>query len=580
MKHHIKPLFFIFLFYIAQANSTDSIMLSTRQQCDLELIINGGFSPLDGFMNQTDYEQVVQNMRLANGTVWPIPIVLDVPEHVAKKTNVGSTLKLCAADGTILATMQITDIWKPDKVQEALLVYGTTDTYHAGVCHLLEQTHDYCLGGPILNSFFPQHYDFPALRKTPTQLKQYFKEQGIKKVIGFQTRNPTHRAHQEITQRAADQIGGHLLIHPSVGQTKPGDIDYVTRIRCYKKLLPHYPGNTVTLSLLPLAMRMAGPREALWHAIIRKNYGCTHFIVGRDHSGPGKDKNGNDFYGPYDAQKLVRQYEKEIGITMVPFQEMVYVLEQDCYMPRNEVSEEFTILQISGTQLRQMLREGKDIPLWFSYPEIVLELRKNYKKRSEQGFTIFITGLPASGKSTLAQVLAIRLSGLQNRPITVFDGDIIRKNLSKGLGFSKEDRSINVQRVGFVAKEITKHGGIAICSLIAPYAQDRATNRTRITQHGGYIEVHVATPLDVCEAKDPKGMYAKAREGIIKNFTGIDDPYEKPNNPEVTVNTTHMSVEEEVEKVINHLIQNGYILSSNKNGESTWKKISYRTLDF
>ncbi|MFC1842070.1 bifunctional sulfate adenylyltransferase/adenylylsulfate kinase [Candidatus Dependentiae bacterium] len=554
---NIVLLFFIFIFY---GNSFGlSVKLTKRQLCDLELILNGGFAPLKGFMCQEDYNNVVENMRLKDGSLWPIPITLDIDENLAKKIKNKSCVDLCDTEGTILAKLTVSGSWKPNKKKEAKYVFGTTDTDHPGIAYLLKKTKEYYVGGKLKKIASPIHYDFTNLRHTPKQLKSIFKEKNIKNVVTFQTRNPMHRVHKEISTRAAEKIGGHLLIHPVVGMTKPGDIDYVTRVHCYRKILKHYPENSASLSLLPLAMRMAGPREALWHAIIRKNYGCTHFIIGRDHAGPGKNKTGKSFYGPYEAQQLVQKYSNEIGIKIVPFKMMAYVKELDKYLPLDLIPKNLKPQLISGTKLREMIKNGTKIPEWFSYPNIVEELRKTYKPKYEKGFTIFLTGLCSSGKSSIAKGVCAKLSETTSRPITILDGDIIRQNLSKGLGFSQKDRSINVQRVGFVAKEITKHNGIAICALVSPYEEDRNNNRKEIEEYGGYIEVYVSTPLGACEARDPKGLYQKARAGIIKNFTGIDDPYEPPKNPELIINTANISRMDAVEKVVNYLKTKKYM---------------------
>jgi len=385
-------------------------------------------------------------------------------------------------------------------------------------------------------------------------------------VVAFQTRNPMHRAHVELTRRAAVQLEANLLIHPSVGMTKPGDVDHYTRVRCYEAVLQSYPMHTALLSLLPLAMRMGGPREAVWHAIVRKNYGCTHLIVGRDHAGPGSDASGKPFYGPYDAQALLRAHQDELGVGMVPFQMMVYVEDRDEYMPEDEVPEGTRVLNISGTELRRRLAEGREIPSWFTYPEVVTELRRSYPPRHRQGFTVFFTGLSGSGKSTIANVLMTKFLEAGGRPVTLLDGDIVRKHLSSELGFSKEHRDLNIRRIGFVASEITKNGGIAICAPIAPYQSVRREARDMIQPEGGFILVHVATPIEVCEARDRKGLYAKARAGIIKEFTGISDPYEEPTDADVVIDTTRLSPEEAAQQIILHLEREGYVGS---NGHSS-----------
>jgi sulfate adenylyltransferase len=382
---------------------------------------------------------------------------------------------------------------------------------------------------------------------------------GWRRVVAFQTRNPMHRAHVELTFRAAKTVEANLLIHPSVGMTKPGDVDYFTRVRCYQLLLAKYPPGTVKLSLLPLAMRMGGPREAIWHALIRKNHGVTHFIVGRDHAGPGNDSDGKPFYGPYEAQELFSKHEKEIGVTMVPFSMMVYLENQDSYVPDNEVPTGARVLNISGTDLRSRLNEGRDIPAWFTYPEVVRELRRSFPPRHKQGFTVFFTGLSGSGKSTIANILLSKFLEMGGRPVTILDGDLVRKNLSSELGFSKEHRDINIRRIGYVASEITKNGGIAICAPIAPYDSVRSQVRQMIEPYGGFILVHIATPIETCEQRDRKGLYAKARAGIVKEFTGVSDPYEAPTNAEVVINTAELSAEEAAQEIILHLEQQGFV---------------------
>jgi sulfate adenylyltransferase len=542
-----------------KALTLPSITLTPRQLCDIELLLNGGFSPLRGFLNRADYDRVVEEMRLQNGILWPMPITLDVSEEVARTLNPGDEVALRDPTGLLLAVMHVEDVWKPDKEREARLVFGTTSTEHPAVAYLMHEAGDYYVGGTLKGVQLPVHYDFKELRHTPAQLRAEFERRGWERIVAFQTRNPMHRAHKELTDRAAEEVGGHLLIHPVVGMTKPGDIDYYTRVRCYRKLLKYYPDGRAMLSLLPLAMRMGGPREAVWHVIIRKNYGCTHLIIGRDHAGPGKDSSGKPFYGPYDAQELVQKYQDELGIGVVPFKLMVYVPDQDTYKPIDEVKEGERTLSISGTELRRRLAEGEEIPEWFSYPEVVAELRRTHPPRHQQGFTVFFTGLSGSGKSTIANALMTRLLELTGRPVTLLDGDVVRTHLSKGLGFSKEDRSINVRRIGYVASEITKHRGIAICAPIAPYEADRQYNRQLISSFGGYIEVFVDTPLEVCEQRDVKGLYAKARAGLIKGFTGIDDPYEPPSNPEIVCRTTEETVEQCVEKILDYLYREGYL---------------------
>lgn len=535
--------------------------LTERQLCDLELLAVGGFSPLAGFLGQADYERVVTEMRLADGTLWPMPITLDVSEAFAAERKEGERIALRDPEGVLLAILTVSDCWRPDRETEAQQVFGTTDLGHPGVAYLLERSGPIYLGGPLEVVALPSHYDFTHLRLTPGELRARFKRDGWRRIVAFQTRNPMHRAHVELTFLAARQAEANLLIHPVVGMTKPGDVDHYSRVRCYEHVLKKYPEQTTALSLLPLAMRMGGPREAVWHAIIRRNYGCTHLIVGRDHAGPGKDSQGEEIYGPYDAQELVTAHADELGIEMVPFRMMVYVQERAGYAPVDEVDEQQeTVMNISGTEFRRRMREGLEIPDWFGYPEVVAELRRTYPPRARQGFTLFFTGLSGSGKSTMANAVMVKLMERGGRPVTLLDGDVVRKHLSSELGFSKEHRDLNIRRIGFVAAEITRNGGVAICAPIAPYASTRRAVRDMVEDaNGGFIEIHVATPIEECERRDRKGLYAKARAGQITGFTGIDDPYEAPESPELCIDTTDVSVEEAAQQVLLKIERMGFI---------------------
>jgi sulfate adenylyltransferase len=534
--------------------------LTARQLCDLELLLSGGFSPLRGFMTQADYNGVCENMRLKSGVLWPMPITLDVTEEFAKTLKPGSSkIALRDPEGVMLAVMHVEDVWQADRKAEAEMVFKSTSRMHPGSDYVMNKSNPWYVGGKLEGTHPPSHYDFRSLRLTPAELRAEFSRLGWRRVVAFQTRNPMHRAHVELTFRAAKTVEANLLIHPSVGMTKPGDVDYFTRVRCYQLLLTKFPPGTVKLSLLPLAMRLGGPREAIWHALIRKNHGVTHFIVGRDHAGPGKDETGKPFYGPYEAQELFKKHEADIGVTMVPFNMMVYLEDQDRYVPDNEVTNGSRVLNISGTELRARLNEGRDIPAWFTYPEVVTELRRSFPPRHRQGLTIFFTGLSGSGKSTIANVLMTKFLETGGRPVTILDGDLVRKHLSSELGFSKEHRDINIRRIGYVASEITKNGGIAICAPIAPYDSVRKQVRSMIEPHGGFILVHVATPVETCEERDRKGLYAKARAGIIKEFTGISDPYEEPKDAEVVINTTDLTPEEAAQEIILHLEREGFI---------------------
>ena len=543
----------------AESRDWPSFDLTPRQLCDLELLVNGAFSPLTGFLTRADYDSVCSDMRLADGTLWPIPITLDVPAELGTSLSPGSNVALRDAEGVMIAALHVEDVWQPDRDAEAAVVLGTTNREHPGVAQLVDRTNPYYVGGTVTGLSPVTHYDYKLLRHTPAELRAEFAKLGWTKVVAFQTRNPMHRAHQELTLRAAKEVEANLLIHPVVGMTKPGDVDHYTRVRCYQALLHRYPRKTAMLSLLPLAMRMAGPREAVWHAIIRKNHGCTHLIVGRDHAGPGSDSSGNAFYGPYDAQELLQKHEAELGVAMVPFKLMVYVEEHDTYTPIDEIAEGTRTLNISGTDLRDRLAMGKEIPEWFTFADVATELRRSHPPRHQQGFTVFFTGLSGSGKSTIANVLLVKLLEMGGRPVTLLDGDLVRKNLSSELGFSKEHRDLNIKRIGYVASEITKNGGVAICAPIAPYDAVRKDVRAMIQPTGGFLLVHVATPIEVCEERDRKGLYAKARAGIIKEFTGISDPYEEPADADLSIDTTQFTAEEAAQQIVLHCEKEGYV---------------------
>ena len=534
------------------------INLKGRVLHDLEVMLVGGFEPVTGFMNEDDYTSVLASMRLANGALFPIPVVLDVPQ--SSTYAVGESVLLCDSFGNPLSVMDIESRYTPDKEKEAQSVYGTTDRAHPGVQYLFAEMQDDYIGGSVRKIALPERNDFKQFRRTPAELKALFKERGWDKVVGFQTRNPMHRAHFELIKRAYEKTGAPVLVHPVVGMTKPGDIDYVTRVRTYDVVCNTHGKDFTELSLLPLAMRMAGPREALWHAIIRKNYGCTHFISGRDHAGPGKGSDGKDFYGPYEARDLIARYADEVGIVLVPSDELAYSRTRGKYVTSDEITPEDEIENISGTEFRRRLHAGEEIPDWFSFKESIDILRESVKRDTRPGVTFFFTGLSCSGKSTLAQLLATRLQEIQDRAITLLDGDVIRDHLSKGLGFTKEDRDANVKRVGFVAREVTKHGGLTICSLIAPYREARRAVRSMVEEYGEFIEVFVETSLEECERRDTKGLYAKARQGLIQGFTGISDPYETPEKPELIARTEENTPEVLVDMIIEHMYERGILV--------------------
>ena len=532
------------------------VILNERQVCDLEMILTGAFEPLKGFMNEEDYNGVVEDMRLkSSNTLWPLPVTLSLQNP--KDHSVGDEVILCDKDNAHLASMVIESIYVPDLQKECIKCYGSDDTNHPYVNIILNQGKVTNIGGTVTSLTGVTHYDYTELRLTPQKVKETIKENNWKTVVGFQTRNPMHRSHFELTQKALRDSGDKdavLFLNPVVGITQQCDIDYHTRVKCYKALMPRY-NDKAMLSLLPLSMRMAGPKEALLHAIVRKNYGCTHFIVGRDHAGPSyKTKEGNSFYGPYEAQELLQKHAEEINIVPLTSKMMVYEKNKQTYLPMDETTSDDSVDQISGTQQRKMLENNEPIPEWFTFSEISEILQKEYKPKNQQGFCVYIVGLSGSGKTTIANALReVIYEKTSNRTVTILDGDVVRQNLSKGLGFSREDRSTNVRRIGYVASEIVKHNGIVLCANIAPYEEDRAYNRQLISQYGHYIEVYMNTPLAVCEDRDVKGLYALARNGVIKEFTGISDPFNVPSLSELEL-THNTSITNSVQKIMNYLI--------------------------
>jgi sulfate adenylyltransferase len=536
---------------LREAAALPSIQISPRAQHDLELLATGAFSPLDRFLGSADYACVLGEMRLGNGTFWPMPITLPVAADAPVALDRDVALR--SATNEILGVMTVEEIYAWNRDEAAQGIAGTRDPKHPLVSEL-ERWEPLNISGRLRVLNLPSPFDFRELRRTPAEVRARLAELGRDQVVAFQTRNPMHRAHEELTRRAIDAVDGTLLLHPAVGLTKPGDVDHYTRVRIYKALVERYfPQDRVLLSLLPLAMRMAGPREALWHALIRRNFGASHFIVGRDHASPGPQ-----FYGPYDAQQLVAQHSEEIGMKMVPFHDLVYIVDEDRYEEASRVPKGAETRSISGTQLRDnYLAAGVPLPSWFTRPETAAILAESYPPRHQQGVCIWFTGLPSSGKSTTAEILVARLLE-HGRQSTLLDGDVVRTHLSKGLGFSKEDRDTNIARIAFVASEIARHGGIAICAAVSPYRAARENARA-MAGSDRFIEVFVDTPLDVCESRDVKGMYAQARKGAIAQFTGVDDAYEKPLAPEITLETTTSSAEENAARIIEVMREREYV---------------------
>ncbi len=542
----------------AHANQLPSLQLSQRALNDLELLAVGAFSPLSTFMGKDDYQGVLHELRLTSGHIFPLPITLSV--DASDDITLGKDIALRNAKNELLGVMTIEEMYEWDKEELAGQAFGSRDLRHPLVAEM-HRWGKYNISGKLRILQLPTYFDFRNLRLTPAQTRARLQGYGSENVVAFQTRNPLHKVHEELTKRAIADVEGVLLLHPVVGMTKPGDVDHYTRVRSYKALADHYyDADRILLSLLPLAMRMAGPREALWHALIRRNYGANHLIVGRDHAGPGKDSTGKPFYGPYDAQEMVSKYADELEVKMVPFAELTYLPEEDRYEEVSKIADGTKTASISGTQVREdYLSKGKKLPEWFTRPEVAEILTESYPARHKQGVCIWFTGLSGSGKSTTADVLTSMLLE-QGRQVTVLDGDVVRTNLSKGLGFSKEDRDINIRRIGYVAAEIVRHGGVVIGAAVSPYRATRNDVRNLIGSDS-FIEVFVDTPLNVCEGRDVKGMYAKARRGEIKDFTGIDDPYESPLHAEVTLDTVKTTSEENAHIILRHLVEKGFVRS-------------------
>ena len=539
-----------------------SLTLSPRQLCDIELMMNGGFTPLDGFMDRESYEHVVESMRLPGGELWPIPVTLDVDRELAEALEPGSRVALRDQEGLVLAVLDVSVTWEPDKRAEAERVYGTGSARHPGVRHLYERSGDVYVGGRVRGIQLPTHYDYQELRHTPRELERFFDRLGWRRIVAFHTGRPMHKRERELTLAAAREVRGHLLLHPVVGITMHRDLSHFARIKCYQEILPHYPKQLAALSLLPLAARGAGPREALWHAIIRRNYGCTDFIVECEHASPRRSAEGGteQLYPRRAAQELALEHEHELGIAVFPASRLGYSPKERRYVPIGDggVVEEDTV-DLDDADVATRISSEEEVPDWFTYPAVIDALRTVYPPPREQGITLFFTGLSGSGKSTLAKILYGKFIEEGRRSVTLLDGDIVRHHLSSELGFSKPHRDLNVRRIGFVASEITKNRGVAICAPIAPYAGTRRDVREMVEAYGAMIEIYVCTPLEVCEARDRKGLYAKARKGIIPEFTGISDPYEVPEHPEITIDTTDLTPMQAAQEIFLHLFAKGYL---------------------
>ncbi len=536
-----------------------SVDLDRRQLCDLELLLNGGLSPLEGFMGAADFAGVCSRMRLADGVFWPLPLTLDVDEATAARLTVGEPAALRDGEGVMIAALTVEEIFRPDREAEAAALFGADDRNRDSVARFFHRTPPVAIAGRIEGLQPPVHYDFRELRLTPLELRRKFARLGWRKVLAYQTHRIMHRAQQVASLTAAQEAGASLLIHPVVGLNQPGDVDHYARVRCYQEIVPHYPAFLARLNLLPLAVRGGGPSEAMLHAIIHKNHGCTHFMVEQNGEGSVLEVRGAPGYGDARAREAVSAHAAELGIEMVPAEEFVYAENRKRHIRAAGAETDDRVLKMTGEDVRNRLADGREIPDWFSLPGVVRELRRRLPGRNLQGFTVFCTGLSGSGKSTIANGLRVKLLELGGRGVTLLDGDLVRKNLSSELGFSKEHRDLNIRRIGFVASEITRGGGVAICAPIAPYDSVRHEVREMVRPCGGFILVHVSTPLEVCEARDRKGMYAKARAGIIKEFTGISDPYEVPVDADVRIDTAQVTPDEAVREVLLYLEREGYI---------------------
>jgi sulfate adenylyltransferase len=542
----------------AYANTLPSLQLSERALCDLELLATGGFSPLDQFMGRPDHQRVLDDMRLANGHIFPVPVTLPITPDEARAITLDTDVALRTPRNDLLAILTVEEIYPWDRDEVSDKVFKTRDLRHPLVVEM-PRWGQLNVAGRLRVLQLPARYDFRDLRLAPLQVRARLEQAGHPQVVAFQTRNPLHRVHEELTKRAAQAVDGTLLLHPSVGMTRPGDVDHYTRVRTYAALAERYfQADRIVLSLLPLAMRMAGPREALWHALIRRNYGANHFIVGRDHASPGIDSTGQPFYGPYDAQELLERHQHELGVAMLPFKEFLYLPDEDRYEEIQRIAAGTRTASISGTQVRdEFLNRGKSLPTWFTRPETAEILAETYPPRHKQGVCVWFTGLSGAGKSTTAEVLTSLLLE-RGRQVTVLDGDVVRTQLSKGLGFSKEGRDTNIRRIGFVAAEIVRHGGVAVCAAISPY---RATRNEVRQMVGGdaFVEVFVDTPLEECERRDTKGMYAMARRGEISGWTGIDDPYEAPEHAELVLDTVGKTAESNARRIVDYLEREGFV---------------------
>jgi sulfate adenylyltransferase len=529
------------------ALSLPSLDLGWRQQCELEMLMTGAYSPRTGFMTRAQCVRVESDRQLDDGSFWPLPVTLASRQKIAAELKPGDRVALRDGEGFMLAVLTVSDVWDDDGAKPNEIEPNKT-----------EPNKIWHLGGAVEGVALPSHPDFASLRATPAELRALFARRGWRRVVAWQAHHPMHRAQFEFCLKSAIENEANLLLHPQVGGDITDAPGYFGLVRSFLAIRERFPAATTQLSLLPAPPREASVCALLLRAIVARNYGCSLLIAGGEHQADGNCRRGEDLTRAH-ADLPVAELADKIGVQLIAYPRMVYVEDRAEHLPESEAPAAARLLTLSGEEFQRRMRAGLKIPDWFSFPEVLAELHRQSPPRERQGFTVFFTGLSGSGKSTLARALTARLMEMGGRSVTLLDGDIVRRHLSSELGFSKAHRDINVRRIGFVASEITKNRGIAICAPIAPYRQTRRDVRAMIEAAGGFVEIHVATPIETCESRDRKGLYAKARAGLIPEFTGVSDPYEVPENPELAIDTTHLGIDEAVQQVLLKLEHEGYL---------------------
>jgi sulfate adenylyltransferase len=536
-----------------------SLDLSWKQICELELLLNGALSPLTGYMNQAERHSVLSGMKLPDGLFWPRPVMLVVSEKAAQNLAAGQTVALRDSEGVMPAILHISEVWPADPEAEMALAEASG----VPLARTQAEAGQFYVGGRLEGVTLPPRHDFLNLRLTPAEMREQFARLGWRKVMAYQPSQALHRPQYEFLLRTAMQQEANLLIHAVAGSDPVLESGHFALVRACQALMPRLPASTSMLALNPMTPWAAGPRKTLLKAIMARNYGCSQLVTGGETVLESLHKESSQRRGqdtPNLSSDTVYAVAKEsLGVTLLPFPRMVYVEDRDEWLPEETVPADTRSESMSGAELTRRLMQNIKVPEWFSFPEVLDEMRKAYPPRKQQGFTVFFTGLSGSGKSTIARALTVRLMEMGGRRVSLLDGDIVRTHLSSELGFSKAHRDINIRRIGFVASEITKHGGTAICAPIAPYQATRRAVRSMIEEWGGFLEIHVSTSVEVCEGRDRKGLYAKARAGLIPEFTGVSDPYEIPENAELTIDTTRYSVEEAVQMIVLKLEHEGYL---------------------